>query len=184
MEVCDPSEAVPFSYLVPDADLSGLDVRECAVDEQQAAAPTTLPGTPETLPPGVTTTTRRAGGGGGPAPGPAPDTAGPAISGVSANPSEIWETFPNTCTGRAKQSTISASASDPSGVSSLTASWAFSAINETKNIPAQFGPFPDNTIANNTQVNVTITITARDSRGNTSTATTTVVLHSVEQCFG
>jgi len=170
IEIRDPRDLgarvwVKAPYLVPDADLSGLDVRDC--EEVEVALPTT------------TTAPSDGGGGGG---GTAADTTGPTISGVSANPNEIWETFPSLCGEMAKQSTITASASDPAGIASLTASWAFGPVNQTKNIPAQFGPFPYLTVPDNTQPTITITITARDTHGNTRTATTTVVVHSAAQC--
>ena len=164
-------------YLLPDADLSALDVHECAVAE---AAVTTTTGPTGSLPPNVTTTTKK----GAPAPVPA-DTTAPTITGVSATPNEIWEqdTASLHCGTKPRQATINASANDPSGVASLTASWAFGSVNQTKNIPAQFGPFPYLTVPDNTHPTITIAITARDTRGNTSTATTTVVVHSTAECF-
>jgi hypothetical protein len=204
VEIRDPRNLservwVAARHLVPDADLGDLAVRACAPEEQ--AGTQTEATAPPPLPPDVTTATPPGGRAPGPAgnvpgspgnvpgpsgnaPGGGADTAGPAISNVSATPSEIWEQHASLCGSAPRQSSINASASDPSGVSSLAASWAFASVNETKNIPAHFGLFPYHTIPSNTQQPVTITITARDGRGNSSTTTTTVLLHSADQCFG
>jgi hypothetical protein len=204
VEIRDPRNLsdrvwVAARHLVPDADLGDLAVRACAPEERAGTQTETT--TPPELPPDVTAASPPGGqapapagnaprpggnvpGSPGNVPGGGTDTAGPSISGVSATPGEIWEQHASLCGSALRQSSINASANDPSGVSSLTASWAFATVNETKSVPAQFGPFPYHTIPSNTQLPVTITITARDARGNSSTATTTVLLHSADQCFG
>jgi hypothetical protein len=161
-------------YLVPDGDLSGLDVRECAPAELAAAVTTTtaaIAGVPTTVAGGGGSS----GGGGGGGPAPPADTTGPTITGATVSEDEIWESPPpGTCPDR---STINAQASDPSGVASFTASWQFATVNQPPTpIPAVFGPFPSTTT--NNFIDVTITITARDTRGNTSTATVMVTLWS------
>jgi hypothetical protein len=189
IEIRDPRDLgarvwVNATYLVPDADLSGLDTRECEVLVAAATTTTLLVPFPGPQPDEGGGST---GGGGGGAPA---DTTGPTITNVGASPNHIWEQDGQgiTCPpANPRQSVVSASASDPSGVASLTASWAFGSVNQTKNIPppAQFGPFPAGTVSGNAPYDhpITITITARDNRGNTSTATTTVTLTSIAQCF-
>jgi len=196
IEIRDPRDLgsrvwVNTRYLVPDADLSGLDVRECTIAEQAAAAPTTLPGTPESLPLGVTTTTKKGGAfpGPAPAPGPAPDTAPPSIGAVSANPSSISAGGSTSCVN---SSTVTVAVSDASGVAQVSVSWSVPGYPSLSgngsfgpaggsNWSGQVGPFPYTAGPNNTPV--TLNFTARDNRGNQSGATNTTAL-KITQCFG
>jgi hypothetical protein len=170
---------VEARYVTPDAETADLDVRSCDEQGEVAFAPNAdVPAAD------ITTTTGGDGGssgggssgGGG---GSAPDTTGPTITSASVTPGEIYET--DATTGCAEQASVAASATDPSGIASLTASWT-SPVSQTKNIPAIFGPFAAYTIPVNTQQTVTITITARDGAGNVSTTTRQVVLTSFGLC--
>lgn len=163
------------------------------------------PGDPdEPSQPGQTPTTQPSSGGGGntattqPSGGSdgttttteAPDTTPPSLS-VSRSQPEIWEQdSPGhglSCGTNPRSSLITANASDDSGISSLRIRWSVGNSNvneEMSGSQKQFGPFPYLTIPDNTQQNVTITVTARDGAGNENTKNTTVLLHSTGQCFG
>lgn len=134
---------------------------------------TTRPPTTTTTRPPTTTTAAK-------------DTSGPSLS-VSRSAAEIWETEPGFCTGLAKASTISASATDPSGVASVRATWSVGNLNENKSLAsgsAQFGPYPGDTVAHNAQETVIVTVTATDTAGNSTVRTTSIVVHHHVQCFG
>jgi len=194
---------VEARYVTPDNDTAGLDVRSCDEQGEVAFAPaagdttaTTTPGAPApgggtpargtpapgTPAPGGGSTGGGSTGGGSPA---APDTAGPTITSASVTPGEIWEQDGGgiLCGAKPRQATVAASANDPSGVASISASWAFGTVNQTKNVPATFGPFPYLTVPDNTTSTITITITARDTAGNASSTTRQVVLNSTAKCF-
>jgi hypothetical protein len=186
IEIRDPRDLgarawVSATYLVPDADLSGLDVSECEV---LVAAPTT---TTLLVPfPGP----QPDGGGGGGGPAPPGDTTGPSISGPTSNRNPIWEFNtggnPPTCNANPAlftTATVSASANDPSGVVSVTMSWQVGAtsgstpMSGSGSYSAALGPFPDTTIST-TSAPINITITARDGAGNQRTASGSVTLNN------
>ncbi len=71
----------------------------------------------------------------------------------------------------------------------MTASWTIGGAPSTVTMTASadtftalFGPFPHATVPDGTAVPVSITITARDLAGNTSTTTTTITLASLSLC--
>lgn len=117
---------------------------------------------------------------------PPPDTAGPALS-ASASPTRIWEDFPGLCAGEPKTATISASASDPSGVASITASWTVGGSSPSVSLmsgPATFGPVAYGTAPAGGERNVTVTIRAVDNVGNATQRTVTITVVSADTCFG
>lgn len=179
------------SYLVPDATLADLEVVACT-----AESPVTTTTVPFAGLPGTSTPTTRPRGPGTPAvpsaptttSGPAADTQGPAIAGVSASPSTIYEADSpgDKCSingSFATKSTVSASVSDPSGTQSVTMSWQVASTSGSKAMTgsgvyqATLGPFPASTIPQSTTSPITVTITAKDGAGNTSAASTTVTLN-------
>lgn len=134
------------------------------------AAPITTP--PTAAPPPVTTS---------PPSTQPPDTQGPALS-ASASPTVIYEQFQaKLCSPNI--AAISATASDPSGVASLRATWSFGGggnVDLSTGIQP-FGPFPAGTIAGDSQ-NVPITVTATDGLGNTSQTVVTVTVRKAGSC--
>lgn len=179
---------VEARYVTPDGGTADLDVRSCDEEGEVAFAPNA------DVPAADTTTTTVAGApkpgggssGGGGGSGPA-DTTGPTITSASVTPGEIWEQDGGgiLCGTKPRQAAVAASATDPSGIASITASWTVGAGGpQNRNVPATFGPFPYLTVPANTSATITITITARDSAGNASTTTRQVVVHSTEKCFG
>jgi hypothetical protein len=126
-----------------------------------------------------------------------PDTTPPQISQSSAKPAEIWEEdgLAISCpSGTNRQSTISAVVTDNLGVTSVTASWtdpignhnvALSAAGST--YTTTFGPYAagdwDPSGSDQSHL-VTITITAGDAAGNTSTTTVSVTVWGLGDCFG
>lgn len=115
-----------------------------------------------------------------------PDTTGPSLS-ISRSPADIWEQFEGLCTGKAKSATLSATASDPSGVASVQATWSVGNHHESKSLTggsASFGPYAYGTVAGGEQVSVQVTVTAVDGNGNSTVKSTSVTVHSADQCFG
>lgn len=114
-----------------------------------------------------------------------PDTSGPTLS-ATRDPGQIWDDFPATCSGLPKSSTISASASDPSGVASITASWNFGGGGSANLLtgPKQFGPFDYPAAPANGQQNVSILIVATDTLGNASQTSVSVTVTSADTCIG
>jgi hypothetical protein len=100
-------------------------------------------------------------GGGGfvvpPPPPPPPDTTGPSL-GFSASPNPIYEVNSLGCPTAA---VVTATASDPSGIASMTSSPAGGGGGGSLSIPTG-GPHPPNT-------SVTVTVTAVDGAGNATT---------------
>ena len=153
---------VPAADVEPDASqpaISTLAVEGCPVVD----APTA--GVAGAVPPPTAAPTPSASA----APGPS-DTSSPTITSASANPTDIYQkaASPN-------KSTISASASDNVGVTSITASWP--AVGEIPAGTAQidggsgtfsFGPF---VFAGNGPYDVPISLVAHDAAGNSSTPT-------------
>lgn len=138
---------------------------------------TTVPGTP-TAPPASTA--------------PAPDTTGPSITSTGVDPPDVYERFEGgSCIGPTT-GTVRARVTDHSGVASVQASWHVGNDNATRTMnpsgsayTTTFGPYDWPHIpAAASPVPVTVTIRATDGAGNVSTATTTVRLHSFEECFG
>jgi hypothetical protein len=126
-----------------------------------------------------------------PAPTPTPvppDETGPSISGLSANPEEIWElwtrvTAPDPCRSQPRTSTITVQVTDPSGIGSVTVAWSVEAVKGSKPMSlsdsawsADIGPFDDKTVEAGSAL-VEITVTATDKPGNSSTAKTSITLH-------
>ena len=194
IEIRDPAALanriwIDAPYLVPDSDLARLPVHDCATT-------TTTPADAAPADPGATTTTTAGGstgttpGGGGSTPPPAPsDTTGPTITGAAAVFPAIWEASvpaPATCAGgQPTKSIVSAAASDPSGIASVTMSWSVEATSGSKamtssngaNFNTVLGTFPQTTIAG-ASAPISVTITARDSVGNSRTANLTVTLNN------
>ena len=156
--------------------------------------------------PAAPTTTRRAGPTTTSAPGPTtpsptsppptqpPDTAGPSLS-VSASEPHIYEEFPGLCMGEPRTSTLTAIASDPSGVSQVQATWSFvgksglvqgsATLTGGGTRTGTFGPYGYGTLPSGTQKAVQVSIVATDGLGNSSSPkTVTITLHSADQCFG
>jgi len=192
---------VETRYIVPDADTSGLERRDCepegilTIDSTTTTSTsepttTTVPATTTTEPATTTTTepatTTTAG-----------DTTAPSISNASANPPEIWEEdIENvlTCPPQTpRESVISAFITDAVGVTQVTASWTLPGESQTTvsmtggpNYSTTFGPFEGETLPTTQPFDhdVTVTIRARDAAGNVRTATVVVTVWSIWSCFG
>lgn len=125
-----------------------------------------------------------------------PDTTPPTIKQPSAFPNVIWENDTESLScppANPRESTISAIVTDDVGVTSVTASWTIGGTPMTATMglsggtySTTFGPFDSPTVTDEDPFLevVTITITARDAAGNTSTVTRDVTVNSVWQCFG
>jgi hypothetical protein len=190
LELRDPRDPnarlwVEARYVEPDGDTADLEVASCEPRGEVTFAQSTT----TTTPPGDD---RDDDGDDGDDPDDGEtdgDTTGPAITAVGANPTQIWERNlagnPGSCNNDpslAVQATVSAQVSDPSGVASVTMSWSVGTTSGSKPMTgggassAILGPFPDTTISG-APASIAVTITARDSVGNTRTASTSVVLH-------
>ena len=151
-------------------------------------SPTTTPPTTVSTTSSTTTTTV------------APDTTAPAIAQEGASAEEIWEQDGQgiSCTSNPpypRQSMISAIVTDNMVVTSVRASWNGSSGSTTRTMTqsgstysAVFGPFAPGTwdAANLFPYDhlVTITISASDASGNTSTASVPVTVWEIGSCFG
>jgi hypothetical protein len=142
---------------------------------QHTGPPPTVP--PTTAPPPPPTTTVP------------PDTTPPAISGLAASPTQIYENA-GTCSPTTPKSTaISVTVTDAVGVASVSMSWKASGVpladqsNATSRgmalssgkYRATLGPFGD---VKSPGVTLVLTVTATDAAGNKSTATKNVTLFS------
>jgi len=201
---------VAAAVVTPDADLSGLPEENCedvgAISVAASSTTTSLPDgstTTTTTVAGTTTTTEVTTTTTGAATTTtttsatttttAPDTTPPSISNSSANPNSIWELdFSGIPCGPVdRQSTISATISDASGVTSVVLEWEFDngspqskPMTGSGTYTAQFGPFPYGTVDDSTTEEVTLTIRATDGNGNVSTDTVQVQVKSSGSCFG
>lgn len=161
---------------------------------QPDQTPTTQPSSGGGGSPGTTTTTKPSGGG---SPGTtttteAPDTTGPSISNLGRSPTSIYEKYdPAEPCASQHTTTVSASISDPSGVSSATLSWSVADANgkSSKAMPGSggsysgtVGHFAQNTAPTNGTLTISITVTATDGEGNSSQASTSVTLYHVNHC--
>lgn len=126
-----------------------------------------------------------------PPPPPPSDTTGPALT-VAVSPADIWELDGGgiSCGTLPRQATLAANVSDPSGIAEVRATWSVGNYNENKVLAGgatrttTIGAYPFNTIPTSQQFTINVTVTARDGAGNTTTRTTSFVLHSTGQCFG
>jgi hypothetical protein len=164
-----------------------------AAGDTTTSSTTTETTTGTTAPPATGTTSPPATGTTAP-----PDSTGPSIAGAAANPVSIWEEdgLGITCPGgTARQATISATVTDPSGVATVTAGWSDPGGSQNVAMSASggvysttLGPYaagawdPASTDPYDHVVNVTIT--ARDGVGNESTAVVVVTVFEIGQCFG
>ncbi|MGB2694412.1 MAG: sigma-70 family RNA polymerase sigma factor [Dehalococcoidia bacterium] len=119
-----------------------------------------------------------------PPPPPPPDTTGPSIRNVHANPGDIWEDDDGACPSQAKTSQITAQVNDSSGVNSILIGWSVglhigqtTMSRATTLAFATIGPFDGDTLDPGTTAVANIVIRATDSRGNVSTAHTSLTLH-------
>ncbi len=125
-----------------------------------------------------------------------PDTTPPTIKQPSALPNVIWENDTESLScppANPRESTVSAIVTDDIGVTSVTASWTIGGTPMTATMSltgglysTTFGPFDSPTVTSESPFLevVTIAITARDSAGNSSSATRDVTVNSVWECFG
>jgi hypothetical protein len=200
---------VEAAVVTPDRDLSGLPELGCedvgaisvtgtTTTTLAETTTTTVPGTTTTVPatttttaPATTTTTTP------PTTTTAPDIIPPSISNVNADPDEIWEEdgLSITCPPQTpRQSTVSATVTDPSGVDTVTATFTDPFGIQTRTMTPSgttysftFGPYeagdwdafipPDEHL-------VTIAIVATDEAGNPSPVTVQVTVNEIGQCFG
>ena len=198
VEVRDPANLdarvwVVADVVVPDNEVAQLPVHACTPEAAASATSTTTTTTtvaPDAAPtdetttttaPGATPTTPPAAGGGPSGPAPAPgDTTPPAINQAGLGPNPIWESskagggcfLSNSYPGVA---TATAVVTDPSGVASVTLSWDGAQAGSRgmsgsgNSFSGTIGPFAQQ-LPFGGQAHLTVTITARDNAGNTSTA--------------
>jgi len=118
------------------------------------------------------------------------DVTPPTIRRAAVSPAEIWEEdlVGATCGAVARQATILADVVDDVAVDRVTASWSLAGATTITLAPSgttstgTFGPFPAGTVPAGTSPTVPITIRAVDTSGNTTTASTPVVVHSAASC--
>ncbi len=122
-----------------------------------------------------------------------PDTTPPTIARESIAPNPIWEldTEALSCGTNPRLATVTAQVIDNGGVASVALSWQFqggaggsATMSGSDGYSGTFGPFPFLTVADNESELVTITITATDFSGNSSTALTDITVVSTSACFG
>lgn len=185
---------VPARFVVADAATGELPAAECTSEadgaaNEDAGANAATPDDPQSpAAPGAPGSSGGSGGSGG---GPR-DTGGPAIGAISATPADIYEQFGGGSSQCINQvtSTITVPISDPSGVTSASFAWSFpgangsGALSGSGTYQGSLGPFPYGAYAvPSGGVDVTVTVTATDGAGNTSTGSRTVRLHSAEECI-
>ena len=166
---------------VPDTTTSSVpDTTTSSVPDTTTSSSTTEPPPDTTMP----TTTEP------------PDTTPPTVKQPSALPNVIWENDTESLScppANPRESTVSAIVTDDVGVASVTAAWTIGGTPMTAPMglsggtySTTFGPFDSPTVTSEDPFLevVTITITASDAMGNTSSVTRNVTVNSVWQCFG
>jgi len=159
-------------------------------DTTLATVPSPPPPPDATPPPDTTLATLPA-----PPPPPPPDTTPPTITQASASPGAIWELDSNVIScpvDNARLSKITASVTDAgSGVTTVNARWTVAGSTSTTPMAsvgaaytADFGPFQAGTVVDNTSPSITVSITATDGEGNSSSTAVSVTLNSIAKCFG
>ncbi len=181
---------------VPDTTTSSVpDTTTSSVPDTTTSSTTTQPSTGTTEPPTTEPPTTEPPTTEPPTTEP-PDTTPPTIKQPSALPNVIWENDTESLScppANPRESTVSAIVTDDVGVTSVTASWTISGTPMTATMSLSgstysttFGPFDSPTVTAEDPFLevVTITITARDAAGNTSSVTRDVTVNSVWACFG
>jgi hypothetical protein len=157
---------------------SGDERRVVVSDERRG--PTTSTSSGPALAVSTTTAPPTAPASGSPGSSPS-DTTGPTITGVGASPASIVAGSGSGCENN--QSVVTVGASDPSGISSVTISWAVGA--QSGGAPAQGGGYLVGPLAYQAgliDTPVVLTVTARDGRGNATTITNSSALRA-STCF-
>lgn len=116
-----------------------------------------------------------------------PDETGPDIGTITANPSQVIENDPEFCPGD-HTSTVSVTVEDPSGVSSVTLSWAVGNDSGSTAMSAAGGSTYEATIGDwrydtvDEDTPVSLTVEASDGEGNTSSRSSSNALTLVD-CY-
>ncbi len=132
-----------------------------------------------------------------PGPGTPADRDGPSVQKVGATPPDIWEHY-SAGGGRCVSQTssiVTASVTDPSGVASVQVDWIVAGAGGAHGtaLTSHSGPTWSATVGpvewHDGAVpaggaDITVTVRAVDGAGNASTATTTLHLHSAQECIG
>jgi len=162
------------------------------VTTEVPAVTTTLPPvttTTTTLPPETTTTTTTT------TTTLAPDTSGPVFGAMTWSESEIYEDSPY-CSAWPQLSVLTAEVSDVSGVASVEISWEtqvnfydpggsveLAELTGAGQWSGQMGTFPEYSVTTGETVRVTVTVTATDEIGNSSTAETHLSVVARDACI-
>ncbi len=126
---------------------------------------------------------------------PTPDTTPPSLANAAGVPGNIWEQDGGgiTCPGSyARTSTVSVNATDNKGVASASMTYTVpGAGSVTRTMSksgstwsATFGPVAHSTVPEPGPHSVSITITVKDTSGNSATTSASVSVHSIAECFG
>lgn len=116
---------------------------------------------------------------------PPPDTTGPTLT-LTTDSGFLYSEGGVTCTAYKQQVTAAVTASDPSGVTIDTVTWKAGTLSGSATKVAtgsyRIGPVYSN---HSGTIPMTITVTAHDGKGNTSTKSTTVDFRQIaETCIG
>jgi RNA polymerase sigma factor (sigma-70 family) len=109
------------------------------------------------------------------------DRTGPTLASLAVTPTTVWEAHAGgTCgtSARPTAATVTVSASDPSGVVSVTLEPPSVTMSPTGagTYKAVLGPFPQDTAPRGGSVSVLVRVSAQDSRGNVSAITGTLIV--------
>ncbi len=126
---------------------------------------------------------------------PPPDTTPPTLANAHGTPGDIWEQDGGgiTCLGGpARTSVVSVNATDDKGVASASMTYTVPGAGPVTRTmsgsgstwSATFGPVAASTVPDSTAPSVTVTITVKDTSGNSATTTASVSVHSIAECFG
>lgn len=181
---------------VPASDDNGPDttVPDTVVPDDSGS--TTTPG-PTTTAPELSPTTTRPGGPTTTTTQKPSDKTGPNVTNVAASPKDVWTqdhpSQPCPPDKSAKKVTVTARATDPSGVSSARFQWSVNGnsdnVNMTRSGSTWTGTatFPYETLPDHgdgMNQTVTVRLYATDGAGNVTQKTTSFTLHSSAQCLG
>ena len=178
-----PASSSPLEPTVPPPTTSST----AALTTSSTAAPTTsstaAPSTSSTSTTAPTTTTAAA------STTTTADGTGPTLGAITASPDSIHEDGSAGCSDTT--TTVTVSAEDPSGVSSVTLQWQVGSESGSAGMSPSgqtwavtIGPFPDNTLPFGTSSAIDLTVTAVDGLGNSSSTASGNSLQLIDCTFG
>jgi hypothetical protein len=118
------------------------------------------------------------------------DTQGPSLA-LSLSEVKLWEADGGSifCGSRPRTSQLRAQVSDPSGVAEVRATWTAGTYEGDRMLvggalrTTTVGPHPYHSLPSQSDEVITVSVNARDERGNATTETIAFRLHSTDLCF-